>query len=595
MDTQGQQLDPSVLALTKAIGQTESGGNYNAVGDNGNSHGAYQYQDSTWKQYAKDVLGDENAPMTVENQNKVTYGKIKEWKDQGYTPAQIASKWNSGGFDTYKNHDAQGYNAQQGVNFNVPEYVAKVSQEFRNNMGTAQAQGYNPKPFSSGAVDFSGITPNAQDGQQQPSDTLGSEINSRVQDLTTGLGSLVGGKAATGQTRLSGLLQTGGAIGGAIGDVTNKALELIPGVKGLENLLGKGIGALAQTPAGQSVTNAIQSFSQAHPELAKDIGAGFNIVTAIPIVKGLGAVANVAGDAASSALKNVAERGVQSDLESVGTKGGIKAATFFSKNPDIAKDMVQERAIPDVANGKYNSVDAINQSNNRISQYGEQVQSILSDSKYAEPAFKVDPQGNVITGEDPKSIIEKVKSSLPNAKITDEQVIANARRLTPQNDILWDKFENGQATMQEINRMRSDLDAAVKSVYTSTNEPPFNKELGAQTAGAMRQYVQTNAPETRELFANMTKEYRMQKALGYLHNKTVPIGRIAGLVKHVPVIGDTLEKIGVDKLEDIKQGILKRTGKNAVRTSLSTAGKRAGVMAATAAARKAISSKGKGE
>jgi len=34
--------------------------------------------------------------LTLENENKATYLKIKDWKSQGYNPAQIASMWNSG-------------------------------------------------------------------------------------------------------------------------------------------------------------------------------------------------------------------------------------------------------------------------------------------------------------------------------------------------------------------------------------------------------------------------------------------------------------------------------------------------------------------
>lgn len=354
-----QTLDPSVLALTKAIGQTESGGNYNAVGDNGNSHGAYQFQSGTWKEYANDILGDSNAPMTTENQNKVAYGKVKSWKDQGYTPAQIASKWNSGGFDTYKDDsNATGYNASQGVNFNVPAYVTKVSQAFRQNLGTqtanassGQTEGYNPKPFSNpnpGQFDFSGDSTQVNTPIAQNSDSLGSEVNSRVKDFTGALTNVVGGEK-TGQSRVSGLLQATGAVGGLIGDVTNKALELVPGVKALEGWIGKGAAKLAQTPVGHSVVNSIQSFSQAHPELSKDIGAGINIVTALPILDGIGAVKDVALDGISQALKSTAEKVVTKDLTAAAGKD-VSSATI--------KTLVDNRTIPTITNGVYDTSEA---------------------------------------------------------------------------------------------------------------------------------------------------------------------------------------------------------------------------------------------
>src|ERR1700755_1078288 len=88
-------LDQDALNLTKAIRQHESGGNFESKGKSG-EYGAYQFTAPTWKGYAKEVLGDENAPMTKENQNKVAYTKIKKWKDEGKNVGQIASMWNAG-------------------------------------------------------------------------------------------------------------------------------------------------------------------------------------------------------------------------------------------------------------------------------------------------------------------------------------------------------------------------------------------------------------------------------------------------------------------------------------------------------------------
>ena len=94
MNPTGNDIEAENLA--KAIRQRESGGDFNAVGDAGTSKGGYQFQAGTWKQYAKEVLGDENAQMTPENQNAVAYGKIKGWKDKGKNAAEIAAMWNAG-------------------------------------------------------------------------------------------------------------------------------------------------------------------------------------------------------------------------------------------------------------------------------------------------------------------------------------------------------------------------------------------------------------------------------------------------------------------------------------------------------------------
>lgn len=131
MQNENQQaLDQDVVNLAKAIRKKESNHNFNAVGDNGSSYGAYQWQKPTWQTHAKIVLGDMNAEPTPENQNKVAYGIMKQWKDDGLNPAQIAAKWNSG--SEYNWENKIGYNERLGVNYNVPEYVNEVYNEYKN-------------------------------------------------------------------------------------------------------------------------------------------------------------------------------------------------------------------------------------------------------------------------------------------------------------------------------------------------------------------------------------------------------------------------------------------------------------------------------
>ena len=50
----------------------------------------------TYRSLAKKYMGDENAPATPKNQDELAYRQIKEWKDKGYTPSQIAAAWNAG-------------------------------------------------------------------------------------------------------------------------------------------------------------------------------------------------------------------------------------------------------------------------------------------------------------------------------------------------------------------------------------------------------------------------------------------------------------------------------------------------------------------
>lgn len=102
---QVQSVDPNLLSrvggdtnaasIAAAIKQVESGGNYQARGGSG-EFGAYQFMPATWSGWAKQYLGNANAPQTKENQDKVALAKIQDLLDQGYDAREIALIWNGG-------------------------------------------------------------------------------------------------------------------------------------------------------------------------------------------------------------------------------------------------------------------------------------------------------------------------------------------------------------------------------------------------------------------------------------------------------------------------------------------------------------------
>lgn len=119
-------LNKKIITLAKAIREVESGHNFEARGASG-ERGAYQFMPGTWRDWARDFLGDENAEMTPENQNKVAYYKIESLRNQRYSPKEIASIWNSG---SPKWAGKIGVN-KLGVRFDVPAYVNKVIGEYK--------------------------------------------------------------------------------------------------------------------------------------------------------------------------------------------------------------------------------------------------------------------------------------------------------------------------------------------------------------------------------------------------------------------------------------------------------------------------------
>ncbi len=126
-------MDADVVLLAKAIRQHESGNRAVLPGEGAEVGGAsrYQYTHGTWKEVAQKYLGNANAPMTLENENKATYLRLLDWKKKGYNPAQIASMWNAGEGrpDAYK-ENWRGTN-KWGVKYDTPAYVDKVYNTYK--------------------------------------------------------------------------------------------------------------------------------------------------------------------------------------------------------------------------------------------------------------------------------------------------------------------------------------------------------------------------------------------------------------------------------------------------------------------------------
>lgn len=134
------KVDTAALNLAKSIKKAETGDSPDAYTQHGASgeFGAFQFMPDTYKAYAKKYLGNPAAEPSVENQNKIAYSFVKEKKDAGFTPAQIASMWNAG--EGKPNAYREGYTGtnKQGVHYDTPGYVASVSKHYHELTGGAQ-------------------------------------------------------------------------------------------------------------------------------------------------------------------------------------------------------------------------------------------------------------------------------------------------------------------------------------------------------------------------------------------------------------------------------------------------------------------------
>ncbi len=561
---QPQEIDRSVVNLLKGIKHQESGGDYNKSGASG-EYGAYQYLPETFKDYSTRYANNPNADITnPEDQDKVAYTTVKAWKDKGYTPEQVLSMWNAGEGkpDAYA-QDHRGTNAQ-GVQYDVPKYVDNIK-TYLTETKTAPSIPSSPK-----------LEP-----QAPKEDTLGQELSQRVGDIGKSVSTLIGGKSATGEHRISGLIQTAGALGGAVGDVVNKGLELIPGVKQVEGLIGKGVGKFMQTEVGQSVGRELSDFSQKHPELSKDIGAGFNIVTAIPILRGIGVVKDVALDGVSMALKRKAENVVTKDITQAAERT-IAGRNMLKNNPEAVKTLVDERAMPDIVDGKYSTKEA----------YGKLSQDIstIEDTKL-QPALQ---QASTKLVADRQPLEQVRKEALADIK-KQFKTSGQVSKAEAEVNRIFDDYKasyGDYVTLEDINGMKRGIRKSI-----NFNSPKLETDVTYHIGQTFQKSIEEGAKklgldDINAINAEMARLIKAQNMLRVIEGKPVKMGFTSGVIKNaftmggeaagnatgIPIAGALFgrgvgESVG-KRLLGGTQGILKRTGKNAIRQSAQDVAKR---------------------
>lgn len=355
----GSPIDAQALTLAKTIKRLETGTKsdaYTAKGASG-EFGAFQFMPDTYKRYAQKYLGNADAEPSVENQNKIAYSYVKEKKDSGWNPAQILAGWNAGEAerDAYKGTFSNGQPAEgtnsKGVKYSVPTYVKRGSEIYRSMAPQSSNTGYRTEPSLPAPTG----EPVKQDDAANLAESLSGRLKEGAGALTSAYeGATTGDLGKTG----SGLLQAAGAGAGAVGDVIQSGLELIPGVKKVEEGLGKVIGAAADTPIGKQVVGLASQFAQEHPEAAKDLNAVVNIASVIPMFKAVGVIANTAKTATAKAFAGTLEKAATKEIQ------GIASNTIAGRNTleraaarglDPTKTLLESKALPEVVDGRYNA------------------------------------------------------------------------------------------------------------------------------------------------------------------------------------------------------------------------------------------------
>lgn len=504
-------MDQDAINLAKAIRKTESNDNYNAKGGSG-ENGAYQWMPATWKGHAKAVLGDENAPMTPDNQNAVAYVKIKQMKDQGLNPAQIAAAWNSGSPEGWEKK--VGTN-KQGQHYDVPAYVKKVTDNYQSIKGEGGFVGLGalaPETYSPTYAEPYTPTPTVVEPTDKNVGTITGGLNQTsqaIQDVATGKKGLLAGLLKGGE----GLLRTAGGVAGGINEMTTKLLEKTPivgtVVKGLEDTIGYGVGTLAKTSAGQNIIKEMSDFAVAHPDLSKDMEAGFNIATAIPILKGIGALKGVAKDATANALQNIAVKGLSKELPSaVTTKAGQKAVSALGE-ADF-KTMAEKGFYPEIKSVAGKSVYDSSSARNLISKNIEDIE----ENEIMPIIKKASSQSNV-------SIITPVNELRKNAMNIAISNLEDKKAVSRVFDTIRDKY-GSTLTLEEMHQAKILIGKQVKKSAWGTPERT-SKDMVYQSLqeGVENGARRVGGGDIGAINKKMVKLFRMRDLLDEIDGKAI--------------------------------------------------------------------------
>lgn len=397
-----EQIDPQVKALTTAIGKQEGGGslNYDQYGDNKASYGAYQWNNggkplnpgelpSNWKADAGRFLGDPNAPMSEENQNKAAYLKIAHWKSQGYTPPQIASMWNAGEGepDAHTGQFSNGQPSRVPGKFDVPGYTEGVKKYYTEALGEGQqmADGLQTNLTSFGGdLEKAGqvmdgaaqsATSDAQTLQQMgqaqhPQESelgmlgrLGSEFGGLVQkfDPATANAGVVGGLENFAHMGLQGAGLIGQAISGTVGHAYDATVGNLPVLGQFSRDVGQATGGavsaikdyLSNTGPGRQLS----AIAAEHPELTKDVEGAAQAAMGLAAGEGALGVGKLAAGTAGKLAGGVLERTAPMSPEAVSGLRSVMSSNatgrkildqLDAKGVDLGSELADKGVTPQI-------------------------------------------------------------------------------------------------------------------------------------------------------------------------------------------------------------------------------------------------------
>lgn len=525
-----QPTDQDALRLTHAIALQESGSssgtpNYNAKGKSG-EHGAYQWMPGNFESGAKQY-GLDPKDMSPENQDKVAYAQIKDYKDKGFQPAEIASLWNSGSPHNWENH--KGANSQ-GVQYDTPAYVQGVKSQYQKLTNTK-------------TTPLSDTSNQDQSPSFSSSEPLLDEISRRKQEIS--------GIQNSDQGLGSKILQQGGEVAGLAGSLGTRALSAITPnflespIAGALQGAAKGV---ASVPIVQKGLEKYQQFAQQHPEASANIGAVGDIASLVPEV------------GAFTETGSLAKGLIKGGFEKVGLASTDSAKILDLVNPNLSKKGV-ENAVMQGRGQKTGILGNISlKPDKKTIKAAEAVTGIVDPSKTITENINMVKNGlgqeaenlkNQILTQDHPYVFKELQSKLK--AISKPISIKSDATLNKQFDLVrqaaMDLAKQNGGMVSGLLDARKAFDDLVEkefpTLYDRSNAPMKNAILSMREG--MNSFIEDNLPKGSGFRESLAKQTSMFNALDGMKTKVaaeIGTNKLERLVNKHPVIGGIIKGVG---------------------------------------------------
>lgn len=502
------ELDQDVVNLSKAIRQVESNKDPNARGASG-EFGYYQFMPDTWASTTRKFLGRE-VPVqqaTPELQNEVAYKQIKEWKDAGYNPGQIASMWNAGPGKPNAYIEGNAGTNEYGVNFDTKKYaenVAKTYQEIKSGSSLAPTshaeenivmepqQDKPKKDLLQSATDIvTSIFPGKQVGEAIG--TLGGYIatpkeQKKFYDTSAPSPLQVGADIAQGA------LTVGAGMPGKAVSMFGKTVPIIPtaasalGRIGQSTVLGAGIAGTGTVAKGET-----------------DLG---EIGKTTAIGGAVGGALGTVGEVVRKAGELLPERFLRSFVPGVNEKTAEYAVNRGLGTP------------------KKMFADSSSSMTKLEAQLEKQLQA--KGKEYMQPV-----------GEE---IFDSVAREFRDSGLTGKDVAEEIKRLLPLKRSLVDKVLRGEATLKELHSLNSALGRSTFKTVFDDPTVKAGKEIGNAAYHRIRDVLVKAVPEVDGTLKNLSLEYQLNTALEKairrgIKAKTFTLKDLVGIMAGLQVAG----------------------------------------------------------